>query len=140
MYLILTNKVCLKLNCVQTQLIRQESLGTHQRNFYSKCNKSLHEAAFLKKYSTSPWVSPNNLWFCLYLIHIKVLFDSFFISRNIWKYNLMHLTHNNTFTVHYIKDFTSILAVQYCHNSQLVCSSLTLTSMQWRCYLMAHCW
>lgn len=65
MYLILTNKVCLKLNCVQTQLIRQESLGTHQRNFYSKCNKSLHEAAFFEEiqyitmsFSKQPLVLP----------------------------------------------------------------------------------
>lgn len=38
----------------------------------------------------------------------------------------MHLTLDNTFTVHYIK-VVSILAVQFCHDSYLDFSSLTQT-------------
>ena len=47
-------------------------------------------------------ISFSGFAFSYMLYMIGIFFPN---SRNIWKYNLMHLTHDNTFTVHYIKDF-----------------------------------
>lgn len=67
MYLILTNKVCLKMNRVSESLITQVTSGSRQRNFYSKRNKSLHEAALEEiQYITMRF--NNQIFFFLFII------------------------------------------------------------------------